>query len=91
MELKDGSSVFIDTAPIIYFIEENPSYSPIVSNLFGKATEGSIEVYTSVISVIEVLTKPYKMSRTELVKSYKDFLYQSKGLSVVNKIQILPN
>ncbi len=84
MELKDGSQVFVDTAPIIYFIEENSVYGTIVGNIFKKVTEGSIEVFTSVISVIEVLTKPYKMGKIGLVKAYKGFFYQSKGFSVVN-------
>lgn len=40
MELKKGLKLFVDTAPIIYFIEEHPVYSNEVSEIFGRTAEG---------------------------------------------------
>jgi predicted nucleic acid-binding protein len=84
MELTNGLSIFMDTAPIIYFIEENPTYSSYVNSIFEKLSEGKIEVVTSVISYMEVLTKPYKLGKVELIETYKEFFCKSKGFSVIN-------
>lgn len=38
--LKDAKSVAVDTAPFIYFIEENPTYINIVEPLFQEIGGG---------------------------------------------------
>ena len=38
--LKDAKSVAVDTAPFIYFIEENPTYINIVEPLFQEISRG---------------------------------------------------
>lgn len=54
MELKKGLKLFIDTAPIIYFIEEHPAYINEVSDIFKRTADGTVQVIASVISLIEV-------------------------------------
>lgn len=39
MELRKGLRLFVDTAPIIYFIEEHPAYIDEVSDIFNKTAE----------------------------------------------------
>lgn len=84
MEIKEGSRIFVDTAPIIYFIESNPIYTHIMDDIFSKTAEGSIQIITSTITFIEVLTKPYMMGQMDIVKSYKDFFYNSFNFSVID-------
>jgi predicted nucleic acid-binding protein len=84
MELKEGISIFLDTAPIIYFIEEHPSYSGLMDSVISKATNNRIKIVTSIITFIEVMTKPYKLRQMELVKTYQNFFYNSKNFSVVD-------
>ncbi len=38
--LKDAKSIAVDTAPFIYFIEENPTYINIVEPLFQEISRG---------------------------------------------------
>lgn len=83
MELKKGLKLFIDTAPIIYFIEEHPVYVNEVSNIFERTADGTVQVITSVITYIEVLAKPYKLGQNDIVDIYKDFFSNSKGFSVM--------
>ncbi|MEN6325892.1 MAG: PIN domain-containing protein [Syntrophomonas sp.] len=84
MELNKDLRLFVDTAPIIYFIEEHPIYSHEVSDIFNRTATGNIQVLTSVITLIEVLTKPYKLGHMDIVSIYKDFFYNSKGFSVID-------
>ena len=84
MELRKGLRLFVDTAPIIYFIEEHPAYIDEVSDIFNKTAEGTVQVVTSVITLIEVLAKPYKFGQDDIVDVYKDFFSNSKGFSVMS-------
>jgi len=34
-EIKNINSIFIDTAPIIYYIEAHPQFGPITKNFFN--------------------------------------------------------
>jgi hypothetical protein len=58
MKLDDAlngvSRLAFDTAPIIYFIEANPAYDNLVSNIFNRVKFGEIEGWISVISLSEV-------------------------------------
>jgi predicted nucleic acid-binding protein len=83
MEVKKGLKLFIDTAPIIYFIEEHPVYINEVSNIFDRTADGTVQVITSVITLVEVLAKPYKLGQNDIVDIYKDFFSNSKGFSVM--------
>ncbi|NLM20468.1 MAG: type II toxin-antitoxin system VapC family toxin [Peptococcaceae bacterium] len=83
MELNKGLKLFIDTAPIIYFIEEHPVYINEVSNIFDRTADGTVQVITSVITLVEVLAKPYKLGQNDIVDIYKDFFSNSKGFSVM--------
>lgn len=84
MEIKKGLRFFVDTAPIIYFIEEHPIYGDEVAKLFDRTSEEDIQIITSVITFVEVLTKPYKLGYNDIVNIYKDFFCNSKGFTVVD-------
>ncbi|MDD3880215.1 MAG: PIN domain-containing protein [Syntrophomonas sp.] len=84
MDLDRDLRLFVDTAPVIYLIEEHPVYSPEVSDIFDRTAKGDIQVLTSVITLIEVLTKPYKLGHMDIVNIYRDFFYNSKGFSLVD-------
>ena len=49
MELKKGLKLFVDTAPIIYFIEEHPIYINEVPGIFSRTAEGTVQVYRILI------------------------------------------
>jgi len=84
MELKKDSRIFIDTAPIIYFIEENAAFSEKVTEIFAQISGGNIEAVTSAITFIEVLTKPYKMGQIDIVNIYRDFFFNSMGFNLIS-------
>lgn len=78
--LKEIDSIFIDTAPFIYYIEEYEKYIEVVDPLFSYISRGHITAYTSFITLIEVLTKPLEEKDERLVCKYEDLLTNSKGL-----------
>ena len=78
--LKEIDSIFIDTAPFIYYIEEYEKYIETVDPLFSYISQGHITAYTSLITLIEVLTKPIEEKDKRLVYKYEELLTDSKGL-----------
>jgi hypothetical protein len=48
--LKNANVIALDTAPFIYFIEENPTYINIVEPLFQEISRGNLRAVTSYIT-----------------------------------------
>ena len=78
--LKGVDSVFIDTAPFIYYIEEHKKYIETVDPLFSYISQGHITAYTSFITLIEVLAKPIEEKNKGLMNEYEDLLTNSNNL-----------
>jgi len=76
-----GSRIFIDTAPIIYFIEKNHRYLNIVRPVFVEIDAGKIEAITSTITLLEVLVQPFKTKNETLAERYRETLLYSEGLT----------
>jgi predicted nucleic acid-binding protein len=70
----------LDTAPFIYFIEENPTYINIVEPLFREVSKGNLRAFTSHITLIEVLIKPLEEHNDDLIKRYSEILNESDNL-----------
>ena len=84
LEEFDGlETVFIDTAPIIYYIEAHPQFGPLMKDIVGALESKSIKAYSSVITLTEVLPKPVKLGRRELVKRFTYFIRYSGALSLI--------
>ena len=66
----------IDTAPIIYYIEEHPKYLPLVDQIFPRlsSANNSIYAFSSILTLTEVLPHPLRQNNRDLAKRYRDFL-----------------
>jgi predicted nucleic acid-binding protein len=78
-EVEKHDRIMVDTAPIIYLIEENKYYSDVVEIIFKNFNN---VIFSSVISLIEVLTKPIKNKRNDLVEKYTELLFNSEDFSI---------
>lgn len=56
--LKQFDSIFLDTAPIIYFIEAHPQYGGVSKTVVESFQSGETRAFTSVLTLTEVMTKP---------------------------------
>jgi predicted nucleic acid-binding protein len=76
-----GQIVGLDTAPLIYFIEENPNYLDITDAFFEAMFCGDFSVVTSVLTITEVLVYPLRQGNTALAQQYREILFNSQGLT----------
>lgn len=51
-------TIFLDTAPVIYFIEAHDQFGPLVKQVVDLMNENRIQAFTSVLTLSEVLAKP---------------------------------
>jgi len=82
-ELAQIRSVFIDTAPIIYYIEAHPRYGPLVSHIVAALQSGRLTAFSSVITLVEVLPKPIEAGNEALAKQFSDFLTDRENISMM--------
>lgn len=75
--------IFIDTAPFIYYLENNPMYFDKMMKFFSECLEKEVEMVTSAITVEEYLVYPYSNFKMELAENFERFLSYMK-------IEIIP-
>jgi predicted nucleic acid-binding protein len=72
-----NKTVFLDTAPLIYYIGESQLYSPVLNHLFLNNSKGDFLFHTSVITLLEVLVHPIRKNEVQLVEQYQNILCNS--------------
>ena len=80
----DGSVVGLDSAPLIYALEENPSYIPGMRAFLQALYEGHFRTVTSTVTLVEVLTHPIRQGNLALVARYEEFLLNTAGLAMLD-------
>jgi predicted nucleic acid-binding protein len=84
MSSLGGRSVGIDTAIVIYFIEEHPKFLPLVLPLFREADQGKRDLITSAVTLLEVLVVPYRAGNRALADRYEALLTRSRGIRLID-------
>ncbi len=83
-EKFDNKAIYLDTAPLIYYMEEAPIGFSFLKELFKKNEHGDFTFFTSAITLAEVLTLPFKMGNLKLVEQYEFFITRSPSLKLIN-------
>ena len=75
--------VALDTAPLIYYIEEDPKFLPAITALFEASSAGRFHLVTSSISLLEVLVLPLRKGHPELAQRYQEILVGNEQCSLI--------
>lgn len=86
--LQEGDVVVVDTAPLIYILEDHPRFAPLFQGLFEAADRGQLQVALSTISVAELLVGPFKEGRDALAKRYEKALGNFELIAVSSEIAV---
>jgi predicted nucleic acid-binding protein len=79
-----GQVVGLDTAPLIYFIEQNEVYLESVRAFFQAMSQGEFQVITSTLTLTEVLVHPLRSGNVELAEQYRDIVLDQENLIAVS-------
>ena len=82
-ELDQIDIIFIDTAPVIYYIEAHPQFGPLSKEVVDSFQSGKLNAFSSVVTLTEVLPKPIEAGDENLAKKFAEFLKYGKNLSLI--------
>lgn len=80
--LEPRQTVFIDTAPLIYFFEDHKVFAPLVAAFLEEVNAKDVQLVTSLITYIELLTLPQRCGNERLSAKYREYLTNSDRLSL---------
>lgn len=87
MRLDDALSgvtrLGLDTAPVIYLVEDHAGYANLVDEVTRRMSEGQFLGITSVVTIGEVLVQPFARGDLRLQQRYRDFLLDSVGFRML--------
>ena len=72
----------LDTAPLIYYVEEHSRYVEVMQEIVEHIDRGSVHAVTSVVTLIEVLTHPLRHKNEALAERYRHLLGYGRNLSL---------
>ena len=78
-----GKTVGLDTAPLIFYIEDHPTYADLLAPFFEAVKSGEIRIVTSTVTLLEVLVHPLKHGDESLAHEYNDILLSSPNIFTV--------
>lgn len=87
LERIDGRShIGMDSSPIIYYFERNPDWYAVVVDLFAQSAKApdTTRLYTSGITLSEVLVMPIRTQRQELYDQYIAFFRNSTSVELID-------
>jgi predicted nucleic acid-binding protein len=76
-----GQVVGLDSAPLIYYIEDRPEFVELLDPFF--TDQGRFRVVTSTVTLLEVLVHPLRHGDEALAHSYNDILLSSPNISTI--------
>lgn len=76
--LKDVRRLFLDTAPVIYFVEGHPDHLAVLDVVFGRVREGSLTAVTSPITLAESLVAPLQRGLNTLQTAFHDVITSAR-------------
>ena len=77
-----NKTVFIDTTPLIYFIEGHSQFQDQLLKVFQANENVEIHFQTSTLTLLEVLVQPVKDQRTDLIEKYEEILSISPNFEI---------
>jgi predicted nucleic acid-binding protein len=75
--------IFLDTAPVIYYIEATPAYADIVQAAFALIDAGQTQALVSPVTLAKCLTLPIRQNQSTVVQLFTDLLTNTEGISMV--------
>ena len=78
-----GRRVYFDTNIFIYLLEGFAQAELQIQEIRAAILSGSCEVYTSELTLCELLVLPFRNKNSEMIKHYRQFLEESGAVTLV--------
>jgi predicted nucleic acid-binding protein len=81
-DIPAGAKVLVDSAPIIYLLEDHPVFAVKFHGLFEAEAAGDIRIAISSLTIAEVLTGPHRHDEEALARRYEKALNEFEVIPV---------
>jgi predicted nucleic acid-binding protein len=72
--LQNVNRLFLDTAAIIYYVEQHPHYFTRVKPFFDQVDSGLLEAVTSPVTLAECLVVPARLGQAKLQQDFQQLI-----------------
>ena len=72
--MNEIKRVFIDTAPVIYYIQKNELFFEKVKNIFIALRRAKVQFVSSDVTTAEACVYPYRLGKIEWLEDFDSFL-----------------
>ncbi len=79
--LRGVSRLFLDTAPVIYYVEGNPTYLARVDDIFDRIDAGTLPAVTSPITLAECLVEPIRRGLAQAQQDFTDLIVSGANVT----------
>ncbi len=69
--LAGVTSVLLDTAPVIYYVERHPVYAPALHHIFQRIDAGTLTAITTPVTLAECLVLPVRSAEAGLQARFR--------------------
>jgi predicted nucleic acid-binding protein len=80
LKALNGARLYIDTNVFIYFVEGHPLHLQALDQLFGMIDAGDVQAHTSDLALAELLVRPFREQRADVVAVYDELLGPGSNL-----------
>lgn len=81
--LQAAQRLYVDTAPLIYYFEENSAYIAKMDRIFGLIATTPVVACSAVHILTEIMVKPLQTGNQQLAQEYRDILVNSDAYTLV--------
>jgi predicted nucleic acid-binding protein len=78
--LHTVTKLFLDTAPVVYYVEEDTRYLALVDLVFDRLDTGALVAVTSPVTLAECLVIPYRKNQPELQQAFSDLIVNGANI-----------
>jgi hypothetical protein len=82
--LQSVNKVFLDTSPVVYYVEAVPAFAEVAKGIFTLIGEGQMQGVVSPVTLAECVTLPIRLGQVELRQRFTDLLTATEGILLVN-------
>lgn len=82
-DLQGVTRLFLDTAPVIYFVERNLQYLTTIREVFNRVRDGLLIAVTSPVTLAECLVRPYSLGQAQIQQDFLDTIVSGNNTMFV--------
>ncbi|MFN8498798.1 MAG: type II toxin-antitoxin system VapC family toxin [Anaerolineae bacterium] len=81
--LEGTQRLFLDSAPVIYYVEGHPHYVARTSAIFDRLERGAFVGVTSPVTLAECLIIPYRAGLAAIIEAFVDVIVEAPSTTFV--------